>query len=343
MRAERQLLINSPEENFWNLYQELRIRKMPCESGLYPRLEKIYCKVRLDFHARYEEFFDRALPIQAIKVYNEIFSIAQETVENVLGRHPVSQRAHRLAIAAFAIRIQPGDTFSDLLKLDVFADKTCNQDILPELVFGDIAKTFRRNPVLASDTLHFFFHRPQKSQHIFFHEIIVGYLLNEVENGGKVPTASTLPLMDKSYSPLAAFALERLAKLLNKHPAQLVALHFEDNSTVTSRLPPFAQELMLVSSHIYWYFDLYAKMARRHSPATLLAFIYNFFLTPCIDRQIKEKRLRLIPNAGRWIDQVFLESLLNLPKSEMDQLTEIHIVRLLMRCVENVWWTKGNA
>ncbi len=325
------------ELDFWNRYQELRRQKMPVKSSLYSYLDKIYRVQRRDFETKWKSVYDRKLPPTSIRYYNELFSVAHHAVKNLFKKYPVQKRTHALAEQAYGVKLKVGDTFSDLLKLDVFGQKTNNQDIHPEIVFGDMRDAFRREPVLISNTHHFFFHRPQKSEHIFFHEIVVGFLLNEIENGGHVHTPKTLPLMDPGYSSLAAYVLTRLAKLMKKTPGQLVALHFEDSETVTRSLPLFVKDLMLSVSHIYWYLDLYSKRSGRHSPAMLLALTYNFFIVPCLERQRVEKGLHLIPKAGGFIDQLLLKNLVELPKSEMAQITDIHIVRQLMICVEQLW------
>lgn len=155
------------ENNFWQKYHQLRRRKMASETDLYSTLEDVYSITRDNFESKWSGYFDHVLPDRSIQFYNKAFKTAHMEVNRLFDRHRISMRTRRLADQAYGVRLRKGDRLRDLIRLDVFGDKTVNQDIHPDLVLGDIAAAVKEDPILLLDTHHFFFHRPQQTEHIF--------------------------------------------------------------------------------------------------------------------------------------------------------------------------------
>jgi hypothetical protein len=322
--------------DFWQKYHDIRRKQMPGAQILYASMDDMYRRMRESFHRHWGPHMDKRIPDSSIKAYNGLFASSHKQVARLLQTHRVPLRSRRLADLAYGVRLKRGDTLRDLLKLDVFGEKTVNQDIHPDFVFGNLRAQWEKNPVLVSDTNHFFFHRPQRTEHIFLHEIIVGFLLNEVEQDF-IYTRHDLPLDSNDYPPYAAYALTRLAKLLKMNHGQVVALHFEDSATVNRILPKFVKDLMLAASHIYWFLDLYSKWSNKHVPADLLRYVYNFFVVPCLERQMEEGALRLRRDAGRYVEGVFVATILKGFPNYGEGVSDSEVVRALFILVENLW------
>lgn len=168
------------------------------------------------------------------------------------------------------------------------------------------------------------------------HEIIVGFLLNELENK-RIPTRHTFSLVSDDYTGSAAYALTRLAKLMKLNPGQVVALHFEDSETLNRVLPEFVKDLMLAASHVYWHMDLFSKWSKKHSPATLLRFVNNFFVVNSLEREMAEGGLKMRRSAGKYIDRTFSSTILKRYPKYGEGVSEPEVVRTLCLLVENLW------
>lgn len=322
--------------DFWQKYHQVRREQMPGAQNLYKSMDEMYRHLREGFQLRWGAHMDKRIPDASIKTYNRLFASSHRQVARLLENHRVPLRSRRLADLAYGVRLKRGDTLRDLLKLDVFGEKTVNQDIHPDFVFGDLRAEWERNPILASDTNHFFFHRPQRTEHIFLHEIIVGFLLNEIEEDF-IYTRHDLPLDSGNYPSSAAYALTRLAKLLEMNHGQVVALHFEDSKTLNRVLPKFVKDLMLAASHTYWFLDFYSKWANKHVPADLLRYVYSFFVVPSLEREMEEGDLHLRRDAGRYIENVFATTILKDYPNYGEGISDAEVVRSLFILVENLW------
>lgn len=322
--------------DFWQKYHALRREQMPGAQELYRSMDDMYRLMRENFQNRWGAHMDKSIPEASIKTYNKLFASSHKQVARLLESHRVPARSRRLADLAYGVRLQKGDTLRDLLKLDIFGEKTVNQDIHPEYVFGDLRAAWDRHPILASDTNHFFFHRPQRTEHIFLHEIIVGFLLNETE-AGFIYTRHDLPLDSGNYPSSAAYTLTRLAKFLGMNHGQVVALHFEDSETLNRILPKFLKDLMLAASHIYWFLDFYSKWSKKNVPADLLRYVYSFFVVPSLEREMAEGGLRLRKDAGRYIENNFVSTILKDLPNYGEGVSDAEVVRSLFILVENLW------
>lgn len=282
-------------------------------------------------------YLHKPLPPASLRFYNDAFNRVDRTVQQLLRNYGLSSRSLALAKSAYEVRLGKGATFGDLLKMDVFQPNTYNQDLLPEDVFGGFR---RREQQQTAKFLayHFFLHRPQRTEHILFHEIVVGYLVHAV-TGGQQSLRHDLPLKSpEGYLPIVNYLVERLAKLNHLNPGQFAALHFEDGKTVNAILSPCTKELMLVGAELYWYLDLFARWARKYSPGEALEFIYNFFLLPFVERELDEPGWRLRSDASRRIDEVFNSTLFKRFPNYGEGFGDPEVARAVCRCFEAVWY-----
>ena len=94
---------------------------------------------------------------------------------------------------------------------------------------------------------------------------------------------------------------------------------------------------MLVSSHIYWYMDLFSKWTDTFYPSDLLRINYMFFLVPSIERQMAEGNLRLRRSAGQFVDREFIDRIFSQYSARGGTFNQIDLVQILFRLVENLW------
>lgn len=284
-----------------------------------------------------EKYLHKPLPPSSLRFYNDAFKKVDRTVQKLLRKYNLSSRSLELAKSAYGVRVGKGATFGDLLKMDVFQLKTYNQDLLPDDAFGGFR---RRERQLSASFLayHFFLHRPQRTEHILFHEIVVGYLVHAI-TGGRQSLRHELPLKSpEGYLSIVNYLVERLAKLNHLSPGQLVALHLEDRKTVNAILSPCTKELMLAGAELYWYLDFFARWARKYSPADALEFIYNFFLLPFVERELDEPGWRLRSDASRRIDEAFNATLFKHYPNYGKGFGDPEVARTVCKCFEVVWY-----
>ena len=243
----------------------------------------------------------------------------------------------RRADEFYGVQLTESSTLRDLLALDIFGKITINQDIHPENVFKGVTNPRLVDHAIKSDSHHFFFHRPQQTEFIFLHEIIVGYLLNRVENEGQIPPRPQMKLGSRDYAAASGYTLNVLAHYLKLSEGQVVALHLQTSEEVSKALPRFAQELMTISSHIYRFMDLFSKLSSAHSPADLLRYTYLTFIVPSLERAMDEGDLRLRSGASKFVEATFYDRIISAQRGGVGARNEADLIQTLFYLADALW------
>ncbi len=325
------------ETEFWDKYVLLRRRRMPVDSDIHEFLARHYARSRKQFDRKWSPYFDKKLPKSTVAWYNSLFEEGHAVVRDLFDGVRIEAHARRRADEYYGVRLKKECTLRDLLNLDLFGAITENQDIRPEIVLKGIPDPRKVGRFTKSDSHHFFFHRPQRTEFIFLHEIIVGYLLNRVENAGRFPKRAQMSLAIEDYPTASAYTLNLLARYLKIPDTRVVALHFQSSHEVRNALPEFVQDLMLISSHIYWYMDLFSKLGAAHSPSDLLRFTYLAFVVPSLERALLEGDLRLSTGSSRFVEAEFFTRLLSSERGGVASRNDSDIVRSLFYFAESIW------
>lgn len=327
------------EETFWERYSRQR-RKMSYGCGIFELLKIDNAKGRAQRNKADAKYLKKTLPPTSLSFYNDSFKTVDRTVQKLLRKHKLPKESLALAKSAYGVRLDKGTTYSDLLELDAFHNKTYNQDLRPEDVFGGYRQRAKKNTVRFL-AYHLFLHRPQRTEHVLFHEVIVGYLLDTIFFGGQQAQRDDLLLKSpegESYLHIANHLVERLAKLNHLNVGQLVVLHLEEPEVVNSVLTPCTKELMLAGAELYLYLDLFSRWARKFSAADILELIYNFFLLPFVERELEEPGWRLRPSASRKMDDIIKTILFKHYPKYGEGIGDPEVARVICKCFENVWY-----
>lgn len=329
--------MTNAEPSFWDKYLVLRNRQLPVDSEIHEFLENYYASGRQDFEKQWAKKFDRKIPKSSVDWYNDLFKEGHSAVLDVFAGERISKSVRRRADEFYGVKLKNDATLRDLLELDIFGQITINQDIHPENVFRGVSNPRLVDHVIKSDSHHFFFHRPQQTEFIFLHEIIVGYLLNRVENKGRIPDRPQMSLGNRDYATASGYTLNVLARYLKLSEGQVVALHLQTSEQVSKALPRFAQELMTISSHIYWFMDLFSKLSSAHSPATLLRYTYLTFIVPSLERAMNEGDLRLRSGASKFVEATFYERIISEKRGGVGARNEADLIQTLFHLVDALW------
>ncbi len=322
--------------DFWHRFQTLRRSQLPIESNLYELLGAFYERERDRFHTRWQRHLNRRLPSSTIRFYNRAFADVQSIANATLQSRRVPASLRRRANDAYAFRLRARATLGELLMTDVFAPHTLGIDIPPDLALAGITRSQQER--LWEATHHFFLHRPQQTEILFLHECIVGSLGNRIHCAGTMPSRGELPLAPTNYWVMPAYAVHLLAEFVGASEAEIISLHFADNESAKRVLPLASQELMLVSAHLYWYLDLYVRLASGDKPpAALLTLLFSFFVIPSLERLIEQPRQALRRHAGRLVDRQFFGHVFNRERREREQINHADLAALLMKFVDELW------
>lgn len=320
------------EKSFWHRFHNLRKDELPVQSNFYQFLENYYKLARSRGQKIAEKFENKTLPAATLNFYNEQFDEIAEKVNLVMSDQSVDPQLRAKAKKAYKIHLGETATVRDLLDIDVFGDKTINQDIPVRQVARGINSEDRSNFDFRLNTYHFILHRPQVTEFMFLHEIIVSYLGNVIQCKGEIADRSRLDVNLPVYWTLPAYTLTALADLLGQSEAQVVSLHFASNNYARRALTPFVKELMLMSSHIFWYLDVFSNLNSFGSPGICLGYIYYLFIIPMIERQKRFGNFRLAPDAGKIADRLLIKSLIESPRANESDLRQA-----IVKLVDEVW------
>jgi hypothetical protein len=323
--------------DFLNKFFQLRKTKFPTGTNLYDLLAEFYEGERARFHIYWHKKYNISLPKATRQFYNKRFAEISRLVKSVLRGTLIPKEFKDRAEAIYGYQLPAEAKLKDLLETDVYAAITSPLDIMVPKVLRGIStkdKKYRRDCLL---TYHYFLHSPQQTESIFLHEIIVGYLGNLLQNKGKIPERGVLPPQPDDYWTLPAYAVEKLAKLLDCRARDIVALHFVDSEYLRTALPPLIHGLMLVCADIYWHIDYFMKQCTYLSwdPSEVLNTITYYFLIPSLERFESTKNLHLHRNAGRIIETQMANRIL-LPKGGRNP-NLADTVMALVDLVDQLW------
>ncbi len=282
-----------------------------------------------------KKYFDYPLPLKTIRYFNEIYSEVHNSVRGLLRNKRISKSRLQHMEETYSFRLKKGDRLIDLIETDVFYNFTESLDIhVPEALTGELSTHKDPNLTRKPTLYHYFLHRAQRTEFLFLHEMIVGYLGNRLLKKGFIPQRGELLVFTEDYWTLPAYVVRALARTLKISEAELVSYHFAENDEVKNKLEGFFSDLLLTSAHIYSYLDRYAKNSKvPRLPVLLLSLITAFYFIPALEKYDQGVRMRLKKGAGQYIDRKFqLEIFKNSYRPN-----DIDITRILLELQNEVW------
>jgi hypothetical protein len=325
------------EKSFWHLFHEAREERLPVQSNVYDLLNQIYKEKRVQHEIEIKSALDSEIHPTFVKHYNQIYYTVQNLMRSVLNQTRDSKNALSYAEQIYSFRLAEKATVADLLATDIFGDKTVNLDIPVPLLSAPIGEKQRNNFDFLLNTFHYTLHWPQRTEFLFLHELIVGYLGNLIQHDGYLPPRSTKEIISKSYWTIPAYMVRELAFYLNRTEAEVVTLHFETNEGARKLLPQNIQDLLLLSSHITWYIDLENKRTPTRNEAKLLRLVYSCFFLPSLEKLASNPNAKLRADAGTFTDQIMCHSLLGMGQESHKPLETKKLVQILLGFADVLW------
>lgn len=320
------------QNSFWELFHEARRNRLPAASDVYEQSARMYAEKRNVFYSNANPFLEKPVHPSYVIFYNKLYSQVQDVVANVLkGASPdIQERARK----TFAFRLSDNATVSDLLATDVFRDKTVSMDVPVEASVNLMQKEAEENFIFLLNAYHLALHWPQRTEFLFLHELIVGYLGNLIQHGGELPERGAAITDAKSYWPVPAYMVRELALYLQRPEAELVALHFQSNAEVKNALPENILELFLISAHLTFYVDL---LFPARGAANGLTTIYTSFFYPTLKKFSANPKLRLRTDAGNFTDQVLVHLLKEKDAKAYRPPMELILKNMFLKFTDEVW------
>jgi hypothetical protein len=317
------------DRTFYEQFLTLRRERLPIESDLYENLSELHRRQREAFDTRWALWNPRALPEASRDFVNRCFARAQAAAGPALAAAWIPAAHRQRAEQIYAFRLPFGATLLDLRNCDVFEGVLRPQDTNVPQLFAEGGP----DAAIAPGICHMFLHAPQQTRYLFFHEMVVGYLVDQcLQSGEDVPEGTS------AYWGLSTQFIERVAEISGRSPAETAALHFTDNASVSRALSPSLLDVCTVCTHLYWYLELFF-VHQRHAPTdwALMAVLSHFAL-PSLDSLARTPLLELVPDAGRRIDEAFLRDVFGFEGQETaPSPSEAGVALMLDHFARDLW------
>lgn len=309
-----------------------RESRFPIDSDFYARLAAHFAHAQKGQREKWAADLPRALPAPIIEYYNAQFARTAEVAARRLECSSLPAATKQRAGEVLGYRLGPQATFADLLASDAFHTLTWSLEYKAERSFGEVSSIPATHGL---DVSHLFLHRVQQTEFLFFHEMAVGYLCNEMQpERPRIKNRSELGLsVSIDYFALSAYTLKLIAAIMGRPADEVANLHFADSTQLRAEVPGAVLDLMTLASHIYWYFDyLNAVMRVGYDASAVLNFGLLFFVIPGLEHVQAHPDQRVDPESGRHIDRAF--SSFDLAKGTP---TQMDLARILLRLVDTTF------
>ena len=318
------------KNNFWNLYVELAEKRMQPKDRFYKSLNLRYSRIRRSQARFVSDRITDPFPTSSVRFFNQVFL----DVETRTGR---SIKNKKMAHAAYGFRLPEHSNARDLLAIDAFKDFTTQQDLPIVRFLQGINRDAQDRRTLTDGLTHCFLHMPQRSGYLFFHEIIVGGLLDEMMNGEVRKTRRSMSVRKVvPYYTLANEAINVLAGQLKMPRSSLFRLHLATHQHVKKIFPQRVADLMTSAAHIY--FRIESELSRKGHhlyPADLLALVVEFYLLPVLEIFGLSPEARMITQPDSKLLTIFEIK----PAQSTHHLDQNHLRQLLARQLTKSWRT----
>jgi hypothetical protein len=234
----------------------------------------------------------------------------------------------------YSLRLAPGAKLQDLLDADTFGQQTHPTEVVvPEVLSGRELRDHEDYDHWGN-ALHFFAHRPQRTEFLFFHEMIVGNLVSNLLRRAPVPKNRAELTLNTRYYQAAAYSTELMARVLGRSVHAVTGLHFADSEQIIREVPQSVRDLSLLTTHVFWYLELLSHLCPLGSVADSLGFVILFLWVPSLERFQESPHFALAKNAGAWVDETFCKLIARTRKEGTNQTD---VVRALLGCVDSLW------
>jgi hypothetical protein len=333
------MMISNDDSNvlFWSNFRSAQRSKLPVKSDFFETLEEYYSEQQSNYFNEFRTSLNKKIPANSIRFYNDILKKTNLVASSVLRRTKPSPFVIKNLKNSFGFKLDSSTTVSDIIKLDVFAKVTVAQDIYPKVLLKGIDQKILSKSKMYENTLHFFFHRPQQSEFLIFHELVVGYLVNIALKKGRIPKKLLWSDIQNDYWATSAFVLQKLSQVVGIELPDLVKLHFEKPSVIRKRFSERIKDLFLAASHISWYFDYINRNFKPQSASATLSEVYVFFVQASLDKLEKNPKLKLINNAGDLIDTFVHDEVISYYSQRDRDFGDADAAILLSQLSERLW------
>jgi hypothetical protein len=284
-------------------FHELRARRLHMKSNFYEELARLHLELDANYKKRAGAYLGASLPNELVDVFNHACDVANGLAECVLSSSGLlSDRDKLRARQIYACRLVRGATVRDYLEFDVF------HGVLPALdsELDFLLKVPVEREIMSYLGSHVFFHRPQRSAYLFFHELVVAYFISRRFPLSLAETQSPSDFGTTHGAP-AVRILQIIADAVSVDISELIALHHASTQQIDELLPQNIRDVFTMSSHLYWYLEValcYMGDVREDFPvpvetaATVFSKLLHFFTIPCLERIANSPLLEFTRDAG---------------------------------------------
>lgn len=323
---------------FWSNFRRVQRSRFPFHSDFIDSVEDHYRFERRKFVRKNRSHLLQVLPPSTIHFYDGILKKARRAALSSLRKSNLTQFARNNLDRSFGIELGADSTVQRVLDLDVFSQVTVAMDIEPSLLLGGINRSvLAKNKKLYENTLHLILHRPQQSEFMVFHEMVVGFLVYRAMGRSRVPKRLNWNQIHSDYWATSAHTLMRLSEYLDVEVDELVRLHFEDAATVRRFFPRQIQDLLLVANNVFWYQEFTNLYYRAQSASTTLAEVNVFWIQAALGRMERNPKLKLRRGADAVIDQRVQDEVILYYKKGAHSFGDADSSVFMAKLVECLW------
>lgn len=324
------------DRSFLARYVDLRDARLSFESDYLELLAEAQRRSIAASMRRLAPSFEQPLDPSVVLRANAILSEVAVTTRAWLSPPPGSR--DRLE-AILAMRLPRASVLRDLFRLDPFDGLA---PFLDEAVMGSFLlprqATLPYTCELQDAALrHRAFHRPQQTPYLFFHESVVGFLLNEVELEGRIWARDELDLHVARYPEFPSYFCRALAAYLDRDVRLVLGQHAGTHADGDAFFPPHVRDLFLAADVLYQHMELFMIAAKGSVGRRINADLHAFFAIPLLERFASRGACRLRADAGHRIDAAFAREIYGLEGERTRTPNEADVVRITSALAEEIW------
>jgi hypothetical protein len=319
-------------------HRSAREGRLESESGYLELLDSVHARHREQLTREFEGTQRSPLSDPGRALVNACLGEIVAMLRRKAAEPEPDAGALRRVYAILEPKFERGQTLGEAMALDSF------HGVLPYFDGAALCYLTRDAPLdgevregIRATLQHRFLHGPQRSRHLFLHEMAVGYYLNELESAGERVERCDLRLQPASYAVVPAVFMRALARALRWEEAAFCRLHFCDDERIDSVLPESVQDLMLVAAHLYFYSELRMVYGWKMRNGAVIEHVIKFFALPALDLLAANGfRQRLRDDAGTLIDEAFVARIYG-DSTPRPVGNEVDLVLVLHDLAARVW------
>jgi hypothetical protein len=186
-------------------FRDAREGRLASDSGYFDVLDTVHERHRAQLAREFSATLRAPLSDRGRTLVNACLREVVEMLQRKYDSTDIDASALERACAIMDSGFELGETLEEVMALD------CFHGVLPYFDAPALCQLVRHEPLdreleqgIRATLQHRFLHGPQRTRHLFFHEMAVGYLLNELEVSGALPERAELRLQPDSYAVVPA-------------------------------------------------------------------------------------------------------------------------------------------